>query len=60
MRRSKGYTDELEKLTHDGSDIMLTVKLKATGNKKNEAEGHRIFTSIILPYSVQQRHDNVL
>ena len=60
MRRSKGYTDELEKLTRDDSDTTLTVKLKAAANKKNEVESHRIFTSRILLYSVQQRHDNVL
>ena len=34
MRKSKGYTDELEKLTHDDSDTTLTVKLKAAANKK--------------------------
>ena len=30
IRRSKGYTDELEKLTRDDSDLNLTVKLKKT------------------------------
>ena len=34
MRRSEGYTDELEKLTRDDSDITLTVKLKAAATKK--------------------------
>ena len=34
MRRSKGYTDELEKLTRDDSDVNLTVKLKAATTKK--------------------------
>ena len=34
MRRSKGYTDKLEKLTRDDSDITLTVKLKAAATKK--------------------------
>ena len=34
MRRSKGYTDELERLTQDKSDITLTVKLKKTATKK--------------------------
>ena len=33
MRRSKGYTDELEKLTRNDSDISLTVKLKAATTK---------------------------
>ena len=34
MRRSEGYTDELEKLTRNDSDISLTVKLKAAATKK--------------------------
>ena len=34
MRRSKGYTDELEKLTRDDSDLTLTVKLRAAATKK--------------------------
>ena len=34
MRRSKGYTDELEKVTRNDSDISLTVKLKAATTKK--------------------------
>ena len=34
MRRSKGYRDELEKLTRDDSDLTLTVKLKAAATKK--------------------------
>ena len=34
MRWSKGYTDELEKLTQDDSDINLTVKLKVAAAKK--------------------------
>ena len=34
MRRSKGYTDELEKLTCNDSDVSLTVKLKAAITKK--------------------------
>ena len=33
MRRSKGYTDELEKLTRNDSLISLTVKLKAATTK---------------------------
>ena len=28
MRCSKGYTNELEKLTHDDNGVALTVKLK--------------------------------
>ena len=34
MRRSKGYTDKLEKLTRDDSDVTLTVKLKPAATKK--------------------------
>ena len=34
MSRSKGYTDKLEKLTHDNSGVMLTVKLKKQQLKK--------------------------
>ena len=34
MRRSKGYTDELEKLTRNDSDITLTVKLIAAATEK--------------------------
>ena len=59
MRRSKGYKDELEKLTQNDSDITLTVKLEATATKK-EAKSHGIFTGRISLCTVQQRHDNVL
>ena len=34
MKRSKGYTDELEKLTRNDSNISLTIKLKAVTTKK--------------------------
>ena len=34
MRRSKGYTDELEKLTRDDGGVTLTVKLKEAATKK--------------------------
>ena len=34
MRRSKGYTDELEKLTCDDGGINLSIKLKAAATKK--------------------------
>ena len=33
MRRSKGYTDELEKLTRDGGGVTLTINLKKTAEK---------------------------
>ena len=34
MRRSKGYTNELEKLTRDDGDVTLTIKLKKAAEKK--------------------------
>ena len=34
MRRSKGYTNELEKLTRDDGGVTLTVKLKEAVTKK--------------------------
>ena len=34
MRRSKGYTDELEKLTQDDGGVNLSIKLKAAATKK--------------------------
>ena len=33
MRRSKGYTDELEKLTRDDGGVTLTIKLKKAAEK---------------------------
>ena len=44
MRRSKGYTDNLEKLTRDDGGVTLTVKLKEAATKKNETEGCCLFT----------------
>ena len=34
MRRSKSYTDELEKINRDDSGIALTIKLKKATAKK--------------------------
>ena len=34
IRRSKGYTDELEKLTRDDGGVKLTIKLKKAAEKK--------------------------
>ena len=34
MRRSKGYTDKLEKLAHDDGGIKVTIKLKKAAEKK--------------------------
>ena len=36
MRRSKGYTDELEKINRDNSDIALTICLKEAAAKKTK------------------------
>lgn len=33
-RRSKGYTNEIEKLSRDSSDLTLTVTLKVGAQKK--------------------------
>ena len=34
MRRSKGNTDELEKITRDDSGLVIYIKLKAAATKK--------------------------
>ena len=34
MRRSKGYTDELEKINRDDSQLALTIDLKAAAESK--------------------------
>ena len=34
MRRSKRYTNELEKLTRDDGSVTLTIKLKKAAKKK--------------------------
>ena len=33
LRRSKGYTNKLENVSRDDSDLTLTVKLKAAADK---------------------------
>ena len=43
MIRSKGYTDESEKLTRGDGDVTLTVQLKKAATKKNETEGCCLF-----------------
>ena len=48
MRRNKGYTDELEKLTRYDSDIQLTIKLKKAATKKNEDKSYGLFSGQIL------------
>ena len=44
MRRIKGYTDELEKLSRDDGGVTLTIKLTQAAAKKNEAESYCLFT----------------
>ena len=34
IRRNKGYTDELEKVTHNDSGVTLTINLKKVAGKK--------------------------
>ena len=43
MRRSKGYTNELEKLTHNDGGVMLTIKLEKVAEKKGN-ESYCLFT----------------
>ena len=45
VRRSQGYTDELEKLTRDDSSLAVVINLK---EKENETMNNRIFSSRIL------------
>ena len=48
MRRSKGYTDELEKINHDDSGIALTISLKEVAGKKITFKNYWFFSSRIL------------
>ena len=43
MRRRKGYTDELEKLTRDDGGVNLSLMLIAAVTKKNEAKNNCVF-----------------
>ena len=45
MRRSKGYTDELEELSINDADIYLTIFLTKVEEKKNEAQTLSLFAS---------------
>ena len=47
MRKSKGYTDELQKLTRDDGGVNLSIKLKAAATK-TEAKSNCLFTIWIL------------
>ena len=44
MTRSKGYTDQLEKLMHDDRGVNLSLKVKSSYHKQNEAESNCPFT----------------
>ena len=35
LRRGKGYTNKIEKLSRDDSDLTITIQLKAPSEKKN-------------------------
>ena len=47
MRRSKGSSNESEKLARDGGGLTLTIKLKKAA-EKNETESYCLFTGSIL------------
>ena len=57
MRRSKGYADELEKLTRNDSDVSITVKLKAAATKK--LRDRRVLAMGIFLHNIKRRtnHD---
>ena len=44
MRRSKCYTDNLEKLTCGDGGVNLSIKFKAAATKKNEVKSTYLFT----------------
>ena len=48
IRRSKGYTDKLEKINSDDSGIALTISLKETAAKKTTIENYWFFSSRTL------------
>ena len=43
LERSKGYTNELEKIIRNDNNLSETINLK-TAVKKNEAKGDRLFS----------------
>ena len=44
IRRSKGFTGELERVNRDDSDLTVTVDLKAAATKKNEITHNRLLS----------------
>ena len=59
MRRSKGYTDELEKLTRNDSDVSITVTLKAAATKKLRLKIVGLLAMRIFLHNIKRRtnHD---
>ena len=53
LRRGKGYTDELENLNRDDSDLTITINIKATGTRKMRLYMIRYFQSEYL-YSLSR------
>ena len=45
LKVSRGYTDELKKLTRSDSDVNLIVRLKVALTKKSEITSYNIFPS---------------
>ena len=55
MRRSKGYTDESEKINRNDSGLALIIDFKETAAKKIKALNNGVLTGWILVFIVKQR-----
>ena len=55
MRRSKGYTDELEKINCNDSGLAVIIGFKEAAAKKIKASDNRVLTGWILVFIVKQR-----
>ena len=53
-RRSKGYTDELEKINRNDSGIALTISLNEAAAKKSKIQNYRVFSSRKLALIIKQ------
>ena len=60
MRRSKGYTDELEKLNRDDSGLAIVVKLKEAAAKKIQPQNYWFFSRRVLVCIFKQGVHNVI
>ena len=60
MRRSKGYTDELEKINCDDSGLTVVIGLKEAAAQKIEASNSGIFSRRILVFIIKQRLYHVI